>query len=105
MIHWPGGIGTSLRGKALPDVVTALDLLPTFAEAADAALPADREIDGLSLVSRLRGKSSALPDRTHFWRRFRRKPSARATGNSIKQTVPATPNSTTWQPISRRRRI
>ena len=73
VIHWPGGIGTSLRGKALPDVVTALDLLPTFAEAADAALPADREIDGLSLVSRLRGKSSALPERTHFWRQVSQK--------------------------------
>ena len=73
VIHWPDGLAPALVGKALPDVVTALDLLPTFAEVAKAALPEDREIDGLSLVSRLRGKSSALPERTHFWRQVQQK--------------------------------
>lgn len=68
VIHWPRGIARGLSGKSLPDVVTALDLFPTFAEAAKATLPKDRELDGMSLASLLSGETSALPERTHFWR-------------------------------------
>ncbi|MFM7742254.1 MAG: hypothetical protein ACKO8X_02010, partial [Verrucomicrobiota bacterium] len=53
---WPG---VSPCGKVDADVADASDLLPTFAEIAGAPLPAGREIDGRSLVSRFKGDSKS----------------------------------------------
>lgn len=50
IIRWPGHVPA---GVVEDEPVTALDILPTLADALDLQLPTDREIDGQSIVSLL----------------------------------------------------
>jgi arylsulfatase len=50
LARWPGRIPASVRSQAF---VTMMDLLPTFASLAGAALPADRSYDGRDISNEL----------------------------------------------------
>jgi arylsulfatase A len=55
IVNWPG---TAPSGKVCTDLTDSTDLLPTFAELAGAALPADNVIDGRSLASCVKGSAA-----------------------------------------------
>ena len=64
--RWPGKIAAG----AVDDVslISAVDLLPTFCEVANAKLPADYQPDGVSQVGTLMGESAALRNKPLFWK-------------------------------------
>ena len=64
LAQWPGRIPP---GKVYSHPVTALDILPTAAAAAEARLPA-RPLDGVDLLPYLSGRSSQPPHGALFWR-------------------------------------
>jgi arylsulfatase A len=59
IMSWPGTIAAG-RTESTP--VSALDLLPTFAELAGCSVPAERHLDGVSLAGFLKG-TSGPPER------------------------------------------
>ena len=59
IMNWPAGIQ---KPRTETNVASSLDLLPTVCELANAKLPADRPLDGISLVPQL--KSGKAPERT-----------------------------------------
>jgi len=63
--RWPGRIAAGTR---LQSPVSGIDLLPTAAAAAGAALPADRRLDGVNLLPLLTEAAPKAPARTLFWR-------------------------------------
>ena len=63
MIRWPGKIPA---GKTNPELMTTMDLLPTFAKLASAKLPNDRVIDGKDVWPVLTGKVST-PHEAFFY--------------------------------------
>jgi arylsulfatase A-like enzyme len=65
IVRWPG---VAAPGKVSDDIVSSLDLLPTFLAAAGGKLPTDREYDGVDLRDSLGGKPNDLTGRTLFWR-------------------------------------
>ncbi|GIX00622.1 MAG: arylsulfatase [Pirellulaceae bacterium] len=58
ILRWPAGL--QRRGES-DEVVSALDLLPTFCRLAGADIPATRELDGIDLSPLLRGQSIERP--------------------------------------------
>ena len=65
LARWPGKIPA---GKVSDVPACSIDLLPTILEAAEVALPDDREIDGLSLLGHLQSGASEKIDRdTLIW--------------------------------------
>jgi len=60
LAHWPGRIPAGILSN---EPVSSIDILPTLAEAAGAALPPDREIDGVSLLDHLRSGGMTVPER------------------------------------------
>ena len=60
IVQWPG---VAAEGKVSDDIVSSLDLLPTFLAAAGAGLPTDREYDGVDLRPSLEGKPNGLAQR------------------------------------------
>jgi arylsulfatase A len=67
ILRWPGH---TRPGQVVDEPVSSLDLLPTFCALAGVAAPADRRIDGVSLLPLLEGKPVArrVP---LFWHYFR----------------------------------
>ncbi len=63
-IHWPGVVAPESR-SSVP--VHSIDLYPTLCEIAGATLPAGQPIDGVSLVSILKGETGKWHDRALFW--------------------------------------
>jgi arylsulfatase A-like enzyme len=63
--RWPGRIapGTTYR-----EPISTLDAFATIARAANVALPADREYDGVDLLPYLRGEETTPPHEALFWR-------------------------------------
>ncbi len=61
-VNWPG---TVAPGSKCSEVITAVDLLPTFCEITGAEAPADQPVDGKSLVPLFKGGS--LGTRAVFW--------------------------------------
>jgi arylsulfatase A len=59
IMNWPAGIR---EARVVTSAVSSLDLLPTFSELAHVAVPANRKLDGISLVSLL--KTGEVPQRT-----------------------------------------
>ncbi|RLS70261.1 MAG: arylsulfatase, partial [Planctomycetota bacterium] len=59
IMNWPAGI---TEARVVSSAVSSLDLLPTFSELAHAAVPADRKLDGISLVPLL--KTGEVPQRS-----------------------------------------
>ncbi len=64
ILRWPGKIAP---GRTLDQLVTTLDLLPTFAEVAGAALPEDRKIDGHSITALFAGDPQTPSPTKHFF--------------------------------------
>ena len=62
-MRWPAGLP---EGVQIDVPMSHIDLMPTLVEAAGAALPADRQIDGLSLLPVARGQAG-LPERPIFF--------------------------------------
>jgi len=65
IVWWPG---VAAQGNVSDDIVSSLDILPTFLAAAGAKLPTDREYDGVDIRPSLEGKPNDLRQRTLFWR-------------------------------------
>lgn len=64
-IRWPGKIAA---GQRLSMAVQHVDVFHTVAAAAGAALPSDRQMDGLDLLPFAMGKAVPQEERTLFWR-------------------------------------
>ncbi len=58
IVRWPGKVAA---GRVSDDILTTMDLLPTFAALAGAAIPESIRLDGLDATDFLRGKSGASP--------------------------------------------
>ncbi|PHS07771.1 MAG: arylsulfatase [Blastopirellula sp.] len=65
VIRWPGMIPA---GKDNDEIMTTMDLLPTFAKLADANVPTDRIIDGKDIWPTITGKSGT-PHKAFFYHR------------------------------------
>ena len=63
VIRWPGTIPA---GKDNDEIMTAMDLLPTFAKLAGAKLPTDRTIDGKDISAVLRGEAKTPHDQFFY---------------------------------------
>ncbi len=61
---WPGKIPA---GRSIGAIAANFDLLPTFAELADATLPESPPIDGKSLAPLLLGQTDESPRDTHYY--------------------------------------
>lgn len=65
LVRWPGVVRA---GSTSAQPISSIDLLPTLAELAGIALPKDRPIDGVSLVSHLKSSGhEPLAPRPLFW--------------------------------------
>ena len=64
-LKWPA---TVPAGTVFASPVAQIDIFPTAAAAAHAALPAGRTIDGVDLVPFVRGEKSGPPHQSLFWR-------------------------------------
>jgi arylsulfatase A-like enzyme len=63
-IRWPaGGIRAD---RDIGELITHLDLLPTFAELCGLKAPRGVELDGCTVAPLLTGKAEKLPERVHF---------------------------------------
>ena len=65
VIRWTGKIPA---GQVNDEMMTAMDLLPTFANLAGAEIPADRMIDGKDIWSTIVGKSSTPHEAFFYYR-------------------------------------
>ena len=65
VVRWPGKIPA---GKDNDELMTAMDLLPTFAKLAGAHVPADRIIDGKDIWRTLTGKANSPHDAFFYHR-------------------------------------
>jgi arylsulfatase A-like enzyme len=65
MIKWPARLK---GGQVCSHPVIALDILPTAAEAAEAQLPKDHQVDGVDLLAYLSGNRKGWPHDILFWR-------------------------------------
>ncbi len=65
LARWPGTIPA---GTVYSEPVHHVDIFATAAAAAGAELPGDRVIDGVDLLSHLRGEMTDSPHRALFWR-------------------------------------
>ena len=68
VIRWPGKIPA---GKDNDELMTTMDLLPTFAKLAGAQIPTDRVIDGKDILQTLTGEKGT-PHETFFYHRGNR---------------------------------
>ncbi len=64
LIRWPGQFEA---GRKTDILAGHLDVMPTLLEAAGVGMPEDRAIDGISMLSNLRGDSNDWPDRRLFY--------------------------------------
>jgi arylsulfatase A len=76
IINWRG---TTPSGVVYDDLIDFSDFLPTLAEAAGAAMPSDRIIDGHSFFPRIRGEKGNPREWVfcHYWGNGRKKAEAR----------------------------
>ena len=65
MVQWPRRLSA---GSIYNHPVSSLDILPTVAVAAGAALPKNRTIDGVDLIPYLTGSNKTPPHEFLFWR-------------------------------------
>ncbi len=62
--RWPGTVPASTTSNA---VIAFQDMLPTFAELADAAVPEDLQIDGISIAAALQGEKLIPTRNPLYW--------------------------------------
>jgi arylsulfatase A-like enzyme len=65
IVSWPGRLPA---GRVDARQVSSLDIVPTAAAVAGAALPSDRVYDGVDLTPYLTGKDGRVPNPTLYWR-------------------------------------
>ncbi|QDT08292.1 sulfatase-like hydrolase/transferase [Stieleria marina] len=65
VIRWPGKISA---GQVNDEIMTAMDLLPTFAKLAGAKIPTDRTIDGKDIWPTLTGKAGTPYEAFFYYR-------------------------------------
>jgi arylsulfatase A-like enzyme len=65
--NWPGTIS---KGQVVSTPVSALDLLPTFAELAGKDVPSDRVLDGVSLSELFTGNGTVTRNKPLVWTYF-----------------------------------
>ncbi|MEM9367834.1 MAG: sulfatase [Planctomycetota bacterium] len=63
-VRWPGKIAAGSRSN---EPVIGVDLYPTLCEIAQAGLPSDQAVDGVSLLPLLKGEIDALAQRALYW--------------------------------------
>ena len=63
VIRWPGKIPA---GRTIDEIMSAMDLLPTFAKLAGAKIPTDRIIDGKDISAVLRGEAKTPHERFFY---------------------------------------
>jgi len=81
IVHWPGRVPA---GKTFDGIVSSMDVFPTFANAAGAALPAG--LDGVDLMPFLRGEKTGNPHETLCWQqRVWQRPNERKPGPGYPQ--------------------
>lgn len=64
IMRWPGVIPA---GSTCGEVAATIDLLPTFARLANAAIPGDRVIDGRDILPLMRGDDGAATPHDHYF--------------------------------------
>lgn len=64
IVRWPGRVPA---GQVSEEILTSMDLLPTFARLAEAALPEDRTLDGRDVWPVVSGESDAANPRKVFY--------------------------------------
>ena len=64
--RWPGKVPAGVVDKT--NIISAVDLLPTFCALADVPLPVDYRPDGISQVPALEGNSTTGRESPLFWR-------------------------------------
>jgi arylsulfatase A len=62
--YWPGKIKPGTQSN---EIVMTMDMFPTFTELAEAKIPRNHQLDGVSIVSRLYN-NKALPERVVCWK-------------------------------------
>ena len=62
--YWPGKIK---KGSQSDEIVMTIDMFPTFAELAQATIPKNHQLDGISILSHLFNNKS-LPERAVCWK-------------------------------------
>lgn len=67
LARWPGKIAAGGRDET--SWISAVDLLPTFCEIAEAKLPAELELDGMSQLAVLTGEKAPLREKPLYWKR------------------------------------
>ena len=65
LMSWPGVIPA---GETFDHPVSTLDVMPSFASAAQTPLPGDRTYDGVDLLPFLQGENQAIPHDTLYWK-------------------------------------
>ncbi len=70
VVRWPGGVD---GGRLVPEMLHFTDWLPTFAGAAEIAVPADIALDGHDVLAVLRGDTRDV-DPVRFWQNNRYEP-------------------------------
>jgi arylsulfatase A-like enzyme len=65
VVRWPGKIPA---GKPNDELMTTMDLLPTFARLAGAQIPTDRMIDGKDILQTLTGNAGTPHERFFYHR-------------------------------------
>jgi arylsulfatase A-like enzyme len=64
LLRWPARLEA---GRVYREVVSGMDLFPTFLAAAGVAPPEGVTLDGVDLLPHLEGERSDPPHRTHYW--------------------------------------
>ncbi len=93
ILRWPGRIPP---GQVSDEMASTLDLLPTFAGLAGAALPSGRKLDGVDLWSWLEGGSERSPRDSFFYFGYTHLQAVRERRWKLVIKRPADPPWTTW---------
>jgi arylsulfatase A-like enzyme len=91
--RWPGRVSA---GKASDAMLTTMDLLPTLAKLAGAAIPADRTLDGMDVTAALLGQADTSPRRTFFYYSWTHLQAVREGPWKLVLPRPANPPWTSW---------
>jgi len=94
IVRWPGKVPA---GKVCREMVTSMDLLPTFAKLAGAKLPEDRVIDGKDVWPVLSGQPEAVnPRKTFFYYCYNHLQAVRHENWKLVLPRPAEPKWCSW---------
>jgi len=93
IMRWPGRIPA---GAVTDEIVTTMDLLPTFAGLAGAKLPANRTLDGRDITPLITGQSAEGPHDTFYYYVFTHLQAVRHGKWKLLLPRPARPKWTAW---------